>query len=113
MNGGLLFPVLVVDMRIEGSPKMKWLNPNDRKFIKSVHEGYLAPIDKINYFEQESGFNIIGFLMGGNGTIILMGLVFILCFKGMGKLNESQMAPNAFENQRPSVASRSPGRKAD
>lgn len=39
-----LFPVLIVDKRVESSLKMKWLNPLDRKFIKTVGEAYLSPI---------------------------------------------------------------------
>ena len=91
---------------------MKWLNPNDRKFIKAVSEPYLAPIDKIKYFEPESGFNPIAFLMGGNGLFIVMGLVMFVCYKGMGKLNESQMAPNAFNPQEHVVAGNRGGRRS-
>jgi|JI10StandDraft_1071094.scaffolds.fasta_scaffold19056_4 hypothetical protein len=32
--------------------------------------------------------------MGGNGLFILMGVVMVFCYKGMGKLTEAQMAPN-------------------
>ena len=31
-----LFPVLFVDRRVEGTPKMKWFTPLDRKLIKTV-----------------------------------------------------------------------------
>jgi hypothetical protein len=99
-----LFPVLIVDKRVESSVKLNWLHPYDRKIIRKVSEAYLAPIDKIKYFEPEQSFPIMGFLFGGHGTIILMGLVMVLCYKGMGKLAEAQMAPNAQGYQQHSVA---------
>jgi hypothetical protein len=75
--------------------KMNWLHPFDRKIIKKVSEAILAPIDKINYFEPEGSFPILGMLMGGNGLIILMGILMVFCYKGMSKFAEAQMAPNA------------------
>ena len=45
-----LFPVLVIDKRYEGAPKMKWLNPIDRKPIKAVSEASLVPLERIKYY---------------------------------------------------------------
>lgn len=63
--------------------------------IKAVTEPTLSPIDKIKYFEPEAGSFLMGFLMGGNGLFILMGIMMIFCYKGLNKLNEAQMAPPA------------------
>ena len=84
-----------MDFRVKGTPKMKWLNPTDRKMIKPVTEAYIAPLDKIKYYEPEPGSFIASFLMGGNGLFILMGILMVVCYKGLGKLNEAQMAPPA------------------
>ncbi len=99
-----LFPVLIVDRRVEGSIKMKWLHPFDRKFIKAVNEPYLSPLEKIRYFEPEPAFPLLGFFMGGNGLFILMGVLMIFCYKGMNKLQEAQMAPNVQAAEHPATA---------
>jgi hypothetical protein len=87
--------VLIVDKRVESSIKLSWLHPFDRKIIKKVSEAYLAPLDKIRYFEPETSFPIMGFFFSGHGMMILMGLVMVLCYKGMGKLQDAQLAPNS------------------
>lgn len=78
---------------------MKWLNPLDRKAIKQVQEPILMPLERIKYFEPESGFSILGFLAGGNGMFIVMGVLMVICYKGLGKLGEAQMAPPAPARQ--------------
>lgn len=74
---------------------MKWLTPLDRKVVKIVQEPFIAPLDKIKYYEAESGSFLMSFLMGGNGLFIGMGILMVFCYKGLNKLNEAQMAPPA------------------
>lgn len=64
----------------------------------------MSPIERIKYFEPEASFPLLGFLMGGNGLFIVMGIAMVFCYKGMNKLAEAQMAPNAQAHQQHSVA---------
>lgn len=50
ISNKVMFPVLMIDRRGEGAPKMRWLNPLDRKLIKTVNEPVLSPIERIKYF---------------------------------------------------------------
>lgn len=95
ISNDFLFPVLLIDQRVEGTPKMKWFHPLDRKMIKIVQEPTITPLDKIKFYEPEAGSFLMGALMGGNGLFILMGVLMVLCYKGLNKLNESQLAPAA------------------
>ena len=81
-----MFPVLMIDKR-GGTPKMRWLHPLDRKVIKTVNEPVLVPIERIKYFEPESGFSLVGFLLSGNGMFILMGIMMVFCYKAMPKID--------------------------
>lgn len=74
---------------------MKWLNPVDRKMIKVVPEAVISPLEPIKYFEPVQGSFLMTFLAGGNGMFILMGVLMVFCYKGLNKLNEAQMAPEA------------------
>ena len=65
---------------------MKWLHPIDRKLLKVVQEPIMVPLDRIKYFEPDTGFNVLAFLTGGNGIFIMMGLMMFLCYKSLGKL---------------------------
>jgi hypothetical protein len=71
---------------VDGNLKMNWLHPFDRKIIRKISEPYLMPLEKINYFEPEASFPILGFLLGGNGMFIIMGVLMVVCYKGMSKL---------------------------
>lgn len=77
---------MVIDQRVEGLPKMKWLNPIDRKMLKVVHEPVVMPLEKLQYFEPESEFNVAAFLASGNGMFLMMGVMMFFCYKGLGKL---------------------------
>ena len=79
--------MLMIDKRGGGAPKMKLLHPMDRKLLKSVSEPVIMPIERIKYFEPEGGFSLFGFLAGGNGMFVMMGIMMVMCYKNMPKLD--------------------------
>ena len=77
----------MIDKRGGGAPKMRWLHPYDRKVLKSITEPVLMPLEKIKYFEPESGISVASFLASGNGIFILMGIMMVICYKAMPKMD--------------------------
>ena len=81
-----LFPVLLINQKAEGMVAMKWLNPIDRKVLKVVHEPVVMPLEKIIYFEPETGFTLAAFMASGNGMFLMMGVMMFFCYQALGKM---------------------------